>query len=294
MERQRASRQHAGRARRSRVQILRGYALVTGASQGLGHAIANDLACRGMDVILTALPNSGLERTASQLAQKHDVRVEWFEVDLTQPGGPELLVDWIGDGGFVVSVLVNNAGTGYNSRFEDSTLGENESCILLNNLALVKITRLLLPKLARRPRAFVLNVASLAAFFPMPYMPVYAPTKAFILNFSLALREELRGSTISVSTLCPNGIRTNRSTCEKIEAGGWAARLTCMDVDAVASYAVSELLVERAIIVPGGLNRAIVAVARFVPRRAVYAVISIFWGRTASGSKVSVLDSTPA
>jgi short-subunit dehydrogenase len=259
----------------------RTHALITGASQGLGRAFAEECARRRMDLLLVALPESGLEQATQDITGRYGVRAEYLEADLTAPGSQEALARWVADEGFPVSLLINNAGVGYNSRFEDSTLRENETCILLNNLALVKITRLMLPELRCRPSAFVLNVASLAAFFPMPFMPVYAPSKAFILNFSLALREEMRNTPVSVSVLCPNGIRTNQSCRDRIEASGLAARLTCMDADEVATYAIREMLAGKSVIVPGFLNRAIVTLSRFVPRSTVCAVVSAFWGRTA-------------
>ena len=148
-------------------------ALITGASQGLGRAFAEACARLSIDLVLVALPDSGLDRVARGLELLYDVRVESVPMDLTRADSVETLVGRIGETGLPVSMLINNAGVGYNARFEESTLGENESCVLLNNLALVKLTRLLLPELQRRERAFVLNVASLAAFFPTPYMPIY-------------------------------------------------------------------------------------------------------------------------
>ena len=262
-------------------------ALITGASQGLGRAFAAECARRGMDLALVALPGSGLEEVAGAIARRWGVRVEALALDLTAPEGPEAACRWLAETGLEVSALINNAGTGYNRRFEDSSLRENEACILLNNLALVKMTRLLLPQLKRSPRAYALNVASLAAFFPMPYMPVYGPSKAFILSFSLGLRQELRGSGVSVSVLCPNGIRTNAQTCAQIAAGGLAARLTCLDAEDVARNAVAQMLRGADVIVPGALNRVICAMSRFVPRAAVYAVVGAFWGRTARPASVA-------
>jgi short-subunit dehydrogenase len=267
-----------GSGSRQRPAPERRCALITGASQGLGRALAEECARRGFDLVLVALPGSGLGLVAQDVGRRYGVQAACFATDLTAPGSPEALVQWVLEKGFPVTALVNNAGVGYNSRFEDSTLRENEACILLNNLALVKLTRLLLPELRRHDRTFVLNVASLAAFFPMPFMPVYAPSKAFIVNFSLALREELRPHRVSVSVLCPNGIRTNQSCREKIAAAGLVARLTCMDADKVAAIAVRRTLAGRAVIVPGLLNRLILAVSRFVPRSTVYAVVSAFWG----------------
>ncbi|MFW6135971.1 MAG: SDR family NAD(P)-dependent oxidoreductase [Chloroflexota bacterium] len=258
-------------------------ALITGASQGLGRAFALECARLGMDLILVALPDSGLPRVAKGIELLYDVQTPYVEMDLTAPGNPQALVEWISGRGLSVSVLVNNAGVGYNTRFEDSTLDENESCILLNNLALVTITRLLLPELKRHPRAFVLNVASLAAFFPMPFMPVYGPSKTFILNFSVALRSEMRHTPVSVSVLCPNGIRTNAACTQKIEAHGVIGDLVSHDPDQVAACAMKGLLAGKAVIVPGFLNRCLAALGRHAPRPVVCAVVSSFYGKTASG-----------
>jgi short-subunit dehydrogenase len=257
-------------------------ALITGASQGLGKAFAQQCARRRMDLALVALPASGLGAVAHDLARRYGVRVEHIEMDLTAPGSPEALCQWISDRGLPISVLINNAGVGYNSRFEDSTVRVNESCIMLNNLALVKITRLLLPELKRHAQAFVLNVASLAAFFPMPFMPVYGSSKTFILNFSLALREEMRDTPVSVSVLCPNGIRTNEECRRKIKAQGLIGRLVSLDADRVAAEAVRQMLAGKATIIPGLANQVIVAVGRHAPRSVVCPVVSAFYRKTAT------------
>jgi short-subunit dehydrogenase len=269
-------------------------ALVTGASQGLGRAFAVELARRGMDLALVALPDSDLPELAQGLELVYGVRTAHLETDLTEPGSPEALVRWIRTQGLRVSMLVNNAGVGYNSRFEDSTLGENESCILLNNLALVKITRLLLPDLMRHPRAYVLNVASLAAFFPMPFMPVYGPSKTFILNFSLSLREEMAGTPVSVSVLCPNGIRTNGEAREKIEAHGWIGNMVSMDADQVVARALKGLHAGRAVIIPGAINQTLAWLGKHTPRWIVCPVVSAFYGKTARQEPVQALALTLA
>lgn len=264
----------------------RPWALITGASQGLGRALAEECARgaqerMGMNLALVALPDSGLARVARDIEERHGVRVAHTEMDLTAPGSPEALHRWIRDRQLPISALINNAGVGYNHRFEDSTLRENESCILLNNLALVKITRLLLPELKRHPRAFVLNVASLAAFFPIPFMPVYAPSKTFIVNFSLALREEMRRTPVSVSVLCPNGIRTNRECRRKIASHGFIGELVSLNPDQVAAQAMRGLWAGKPIIVPGFINRVILAVGRHAPSSLVCPITSAFYGKTA-------------
>jgi short-subunit dehydrogenase len=199
-----------------------------------------------MDLVLVALPSSGLKEVAA-------------------PGSLEELARWIQVSGISASALINNAGVGYNGRFEDATLREDEACSLLKDLALVQITRPLLPELRRHPRAYVLNVASLAADFPMPFTLVYAPSKAFILSFGLALREELRGSSVSISVLCTNGIRTSQACRERIERAGILGKVTRMDADQVAVYAIVRTPAGDAVMVRGWVNRMIVAAGRLAP-----------------------------
>ena len=262
-------------------------ALITGASQGLGRAFAHECARLGMDLLLVALPDSGLGQVAGEVSDGYGVRCEFLEMDLTAPGSPEALSRWVSDLGCPLTMLINNAGVSYNSRFEDSTLHENESCILLNNLALVQITHLLLPELRCRDKAYILNVSSLAAFFPMPFVPVYAPSKAFILNFSLALRQEMLDSPVRVSVLCPNGIRTNPEVRARIAAHGLISKLTCIDPEPAAAYALQQTLAERAIVVPGVLNKAIRILGQYAPRRAIYSVVSALWGKTATPARAA-------
>jgi short-subunit dehydrogenase len=269
-------------------------ALITGGSQGLGFALAHSCAQRGMDLLLVALPDSGLKEVAQALRAAYGVRCAYLDLDLTAPGGPEAVARWVDERGWPLAYLINNAGVSYNSRFEDSSLAENEAVILLNNLATVKLTHLLLPELRRRERAYLLNVASLAAFFPMPFMPVYAPSKAFTLAFSLALREEMRETPVSVSVLCPNGLRTRRDCRDKIEQHGAIGRLFCMDAAPAAEYAVRRTLSGEAIIVPGLPNRALAALSRLVPRTSILAVVSAFWGKTALRPGAGRKKSSPA
>jgi hypothetical protein len=264
------------------------YAIVTGASQGLGRAIAEECAGRGLNLALVALPGTGLPEVAEIIRMIYHVSVEIWELDLTEPEGPRCIADWAVEHGVRVELLVNNAGTGYNGLFRESTLGENDSTIELNIRALVRLTHLLLPSLAESTGS-VLNVASLAAYFPMPYMPVYSPSKSFVVNFSLALREELKGTGINVSVLCPNGIRTNAGCRTKIDAQGFAGRITCFYPDEVARYAIKKLLRRKAVIVPGWINRILRTVGTFVPRSLVFWVVSRHWGTQGEPNKAAPL-----
>jgi short-subunit dehydrogenase len=202
-------------------------ALVTGASQGLGRAFAEECAGRGMDLILVALPGIGLPEVARILERAYQVRIEPLEMDLIGSNALGAIAALCRSRGFQVDTLINNAGIGFMSPFSKSRAEQNEATIQLNVASLVRLTQEMLSELRERQRSWILNVASVGAFFPMPSMPVYSSTKTFVLTFSRLLRVELRGTPISVSVLCPNGIRTNRATREVIERQGWAGKVTC-------------------------------------------------------------------
>ncbi len=253
-------------------------ALITGASQDLGRAFAEECAGRGMSLLLVALPDTGLPDVARLLARAWAVTVETLELDLTLPEAPRRLMAIIEQRALAPDILINNAGVGFTSRFGDSSPVQNETTIQLNVAALIRITQALLPVLRGRPRAWVLNVASLGAFYPMPSMPVYSSTKSFILDFSLLLREELRGSTVRVSVLCPNGIRTNAGARALIDRQGFAGRLTCHYPDEVARAGLDGLTRGRAVIVPGAMNKVLRLVRPLVPRALFLRLIARRWG----------------
>ncbi len=245
------------------------FALVTGASEGLGRALAGALARRGIGLVLSALPGGGLAQTADALARRHGVRVEWQELDLCGEEGARTLFEWTRERGLAVGMLVNNAGVSFHGPFAESRLEQNERMIRLNVLAPVRLTHLFLPELRRHSPAYLLQVASLAAFYPLPCKSVYAPSKSFLLHFSLALREELRGTGVRVSVLCPGGMRTNAACRELIDGQGAVGRLSAVAPDRVAEAAVRGLLAGRPVIVPGLLNKLLRLAGTRAPRTVV-------------------------
>ncbi len=253
-------------------------ALITGASQGLGRALAEECAGRGMDLVLVALPDTGLREVAHVLARAYQIRIETVEIDLTRPDAAALLAVRVRARGFAVDALINNAGVGFTSRFAESSEEQNEATVQLNVAAMVRLTQAILPGLQERKRAWILNVASLGAFFPMPSMPVYSSTKGFVLMFTQLLRAELRGTGVEVSVLCPNGIRTNRGTRELIDKQGWAGRVTCKYPDEVARAGIRGLLRGKGVIVPGAVNRVLTSLSPLVPRSLTLNVIARRWG----------------
>ncbi len=267
-------------------------ALITGASQGLGRALVEECAGRGMDLLLVALPGSGLPELSQAVTKKWGISVDWLEADLTDSTTHGRLVSLLQSKKLEVDLLVNNAGIGSMGFFANSELERHEAEIELNVLALVRLTRLLIPELASRGSARILNVASLSAFFPMPYYPVYSATKSFVVTFSLALRDELAGS-IGVSVLCPNTIRVDGPAQEFIDRLGLHCRLACLNPEQIACEALEGVLRDKAIIVPGFVNRFLRILAPFAPRALVVRVIHRYWGEFHTALNVVSQDARP-
>ncbi len=241
------------------------YALVTGASQGIGRCLAEECAKRGINLVLAALPDSRLEDVAKSLKAQYGVEVCYQEMDLTENDNPLKLHQWVQDQELNISFLFNNAGTSYFSTFDLSTLKENERVIKLNVEALTQMTNLFLPDLKKQKKSYLLNVASLAGFFPMPCKAVYAASKSYVLNFTRAIRQELKGSSVSVSVLCPGGVYTSTSTQEVIKSQGFYGRISSYTPAYVAKMAVRQLLRGRAVIASGWMNTVFRVVTSVVP-----------------------------
>src|SRR5579859_3419848 len=183
-------------------------ALITGASFGIGAEFARIFAREGYSLVLVARSADKLRQLASELEKAHRTRSLILAVDLTEPGAPAYVLDQTTRAGTQVDVLVNNAGFGQYGLFADSELEECLRQIQLNVTTLTHLTRLYLPEMIERKSGRILNVASTAAFQPGPLMAVYFATKAYVLSFSEALANELAGTGITVTCLCPGATAT--------------------------------------------------------------------------------------
>jgi short-subunit dehydrogenase len=179
------------------------YTLITGASAGIGSVFAKQLAEQGQDLILSARRKEKLDELAKQLTEKYKIKVETLSADLASSEGSKVLVDAITKNAWQVNGLINNAGFGDRGLFSDLPLERQIQMIQLNVTSLVELTHRLLPNIRQQKSAFIINVASTAAFQAGPNMAIYYATKAFVLSFSEALHEELKNDNIYVSTLCP-------------------------------------------------------------------------------------------
>ena len=178
-------------------------ALVTGASSGIGAAYARALAAQGYDLILVARRADRLQALADEVKQAHGHRAEVLPADLLRREAPAELVAGVAALGMQVDLLVNNAGMGVHGPFADATAEDDLRMIDLNITSLTALTRAFAPAMIARRSGAIINVASTAAFQAIPFMGVYAATKAYVLSFSEAIAEELRPHGITVQCLCP-------------------------------------------------------------------------------------------
>jgi short-subunit dehydrogenase len=237
-------------------------ALVTGASSGIGHAFARRLAADGHDLVVVARSEDRLRDLATTIGSSVDVEV--LAADLGDAGQLATVEERLRRGD--VDLLVNNAGFGTTGRFAELPVDGEDAEIRLNVLALTRLTAAAVPEMVERRRGGIVNVASIAAFQPTPGTATYGATKAFVLSFTSALREELRGSGVKALALCPGFTLTEFQD----RAGYKMNKLTAMTAqtaDEVAAIALRDLERDRGICVPGATNKAVAAATHLAPRR---------------------------
>jgi short-subunit dehydrogenase len=249
------------------MQALRGKrALVTGASSGIGAALARLLADAGVDLVLTARRKEALDRVATECAAK-GVRVDVITADLGQPGTATTL--WLAaQTGGPIDILINNAGFGYFRAFLDADSQRDAELLQLNILSLVELSRRFVEaRKADSGRAYLVNIASIAAYQSTPNFAVYTSSKAFVRNFTEALHDEFAGSPISVTCICPGGTHTEFH--EQAGAGdyGWLANRSMLGANEVAQITLTAMLKGKRNVIPGLLNKLSCFGVRFVPRR---------------------------
>ena len=241
-------------------------ALITGASSGIGLELARLFARDGYDLVLVARRMERLEQLKGELERSHGVRAHAIPADLTDPGAPAELVRRLEEAGLTVDVLVNNAGFGMAGPLATTEPDTIRDMLRVNVEALTELTRLLLPGMLERRRGRILNVASTAGFVPGPFMAVYYATKAYVISLSEALAEELRGSGVTVTVLCPGPTRTEFQTVARMDSARLFRLPGVMDAEPVARAAYAGLMRGRRMVVPGLMNRALPFVVRFSPR----------------------------
>ena len=235
-------------------------ALVTGASSGIGLVFAQRLAAEGHDLVVVARSKDKLD----ELAASVDVGVEVIGADLSTDDGVRVVEERLRSA--PVDLLVNNAGFGTTGRFAELPIGDEDQEIRLNVLALTRLTHAGLAGMVERGSGGVVNVASIAAFQPTPGTATYGGTKAYVLSFTQALREELRGTGVKALVLCPGFTKTDFQARANYEVKGLAARFW-QTPEAVVDAALSALERDAGVCVPGWQNKVAAGATHLTPRR---------------------------
>ena len=241
------------------------YAIITGASEGLGKAFAIECASRQMNLILVSLPNSGLTELSNFIRRNFNVSVFAFEKDLSISSACYDLFIEIERRNIPINTLINNAGMGNTGLFDEGNPEFYEKQIRLNVLATTVITHLFIKSLKDKTPAYILNVGSLASFFYLPKKQVYGGTKSYIYYFSKSLKKELQSKGVYVSVLCPGGINTNLSVTLINKNSPWSTRITIMNPEEVAVIAINGLLKGKEVIIPGRLCKFFLLMDKVLP-----------------------------
>lgn len=255
---------------------VRPVALITGASGGIGLELARLCAKGGHDLILVARNQAKLEEIAKYLSGMYQIRVELIVADLADAETPAAIVDTAATRGLVVDVLINNAGFGDWGLFGRADLERQLAMIQVNVTALTELTRRFLPGMISRRKGRIMNVASTAGFTPGPLMAVYYATKAYVLSFSEAIANELSGTGITVTALCPGPTLTGFAGTAGLTGSNLFNAPNVMAVESVAETGYRGMMRGRTVVIPGLANKFLIQSIRISPRWAVRMVTRWF------------------
>ena len=252
------------------------WALITGGSAGIGYELAKVFAANKFNLVLVARTEEQLRKAAEELRSQHGVETKILVKDLALPNAPQEIFEALRD--TPISVLVNNAGFGWRGSFAECDLQHQALEMMHVNMdSLVTLTRLFVTPMLARKQGRIMNVASTAAFQPGPFANIYFATKAFVFSFSAALSEELAGTGVSATVLCPGSTRTEffeRAGMQNFRRDG-----LMMDAGVVARIGYVGLMRGKRTVIPGALNKFTAILARFAPTRFATKIVRKINGR---------------
>jgi short-subunit dehydrogenase len=240
--------------------------LITGASSGIGEALAHICAHQQHHLILVARRKDRLNQLKETLQAQHGIAVDVFDVDLADSGAVDLLFEAIKIKGYQVDHLINNAGFGDHGAYVRQSWSTEQDMIQVNVLSLARLTRLCLGPMIANGAGRIMNVASTAAFQPGPYMAVYYATKAYVLHYSEALAEELNGSGVTVTALCPGPTRSEFHQRANLQNSVLFHSIPIPSSAEVAAYGYRAMMKGQRVAIYGWSNKVVVFLTRFVPR----------------------------
>jgi len=248
---------------------MKNVALITGASSGIGMELARIHASKGGDLVIVARRRERLDELKAELEGKYGITVAVIDMDLSEPGVSVELFREITERGIEVEYLVNNAGFGRYGVFHETELESDRDMVRLNVVTLTELARLFLTGMVERNRGRVLNVASMSGFVPGPFQAVYYATKAYVVSLSESVAEELRGTGVTMTVLCPNATRTEFAEVSHSEDSP-VFRMGAASARSVADYGYRAMMRGKRVAIPGITNRLLIHFGvRLMPRRAL-------------------------
>ncbi len=244
-------------------------ALITGASSGIGMELARVCARNGHNLLLTARREKRLLELKKELEAEFDVDVIFYTIDLADYDAPEKLFEFVRKNSFSVQILVNNAGVGDYGFFHESDWKRQAAMLDLNIRALTHLTHLFLPEMIKQDRAYILNVASTAAFQPGPMMSVYYATKSYVLSFGEAIANELQDTGVSVTTLCPGPTESEFQKEANMEKSKLFDRFPVATSLDVAEYGFKAMMKGKRVAIYGLINKMVPRAVAISPRNFV-------------------------
>jgi short-subunit dehydrogenase len=258
------------------ITTPRQFSLIAGGSKGIGYAIAEALAKRNYNLILVGRHAQALITAKNLLESHYKIEVKTIEIDISQPGASEIIAAWCNDQKVQLTMLCNVAGLGGKRDFLLLPLNDLQHMVSINIAAQMALCLSLLSLLEKNSPSYILNVASMAGFAPMPQKNMYSATKAAVIFFSYSLRSQLENKKISVSCLCPGPVFTKPEIKEDtISRLGWFGKLMAVDPGTVGEIAVRNTLAKKMIIIPGALSKVMSFFLRLLPRSIIVRIYSM-------------------
>jgi hypothetical protein len=260
-------------------EMIKNYTLITGSSAGTGKQIAIECAKRGFNLFLVSLPNTDLESFSDELRKNYPIDVHHLSIDLRKRKSPQKVFDYAQQNKLIINILVNNAGLGFNGKLEDSSAELVDTMILLNVRASTLLTFLFIPEMKKLKKTYILNISSFAALSPLPNKSVYAATKTYLLFLTQALNSELKGTGISLTSVHPNGISSERAL-ENIKKSSFIARSATLTPAQVAKISLDNMFSENVFVIPGVVNKLYYYVGCSLPHGLILRLIGNIFKKT--------------
>lgn len=256
------------------------YTLITGASSGIGKAMAEEFARIQRNLLLIGLPGTGLESQCYNLTQKYKVYSRFLEIDLRNPDSPEKILSFSQDNNLRINMLINNIGVGHVGNIGNFPAEEINEMIMLNIYSTTHLTNLFLNELKSYPESYILNMGSFAGFIPAAHKSIYMASKAYVYYFSCGLSYELENSSVKVSVAMPGPVTSNKKMIDRIHNDGTFSRLMKLNPDEVAKYIIPRLFSGEKVIIPGLVTRTVYILGLILPYAAILHIAkNVFAGK---------------